>query len=334
MSILQDYLESTIDNRGRNPKYLANGKYPVIDNVLIKNTLYPDISEATRFIDQDVFDNFLRGYVHKNMPIMTLVGNGIGNVALAPSDKVAIVQNTIGFQVNHKMDEVFLYYFLLNNQERIRNYNRGSGQPSVRKTDVLGMEVDVPEIEIQKKIAKVLFRIDELIQENKSINKNLDCQAQALFKNMFIDSEKGNTWKKGTFSDLINSTLGGDWGKAEPTGNHTEMVYCIRGADIPKVRAGNKGKMPTRFILAKNYKSKHLVTGDIVVEISGGSPTQSTGRAAAISQSLLDRYDKGMVCTNFCRAVKPIQGYSMFVYYYWQYLYDQKVFFLSCQPPN
>lgn len=105
------------------------------------------------------------------------------------------------------------------------------------------------------------------------------------------------------------------------------MVYCIRGADIPEVRAGNKGKMPTRYILPKNYSTKRLLPGDIVVEISGGSPSQSTGRVAAISQSLLDRYDKGMVCTNFCRAIKPKPGYSMFIYYYWQHLYDRNVFF-------
>lgn len=105
------------------------------------------------------------------------------------------------------------------------------------------------------------------------------------------------------------------------------MVYCIRGADIPEVRAGNKGKMPTRYILPKNYAAKQLVDGDIVVEISGGSPTQSTGRAAAVSDALLARYDKGMVCTNFCKALKPRAGYSMYVYYYWQYLYDRDIFF-------
>ena len=134
-------------------------------------------------------------------------------------------------------------------------------------------------------------------------------------------------WRMGTFSEIIESTLGGDWGKEEPTGNYTEQVYCIRGADIPEVKAGNKGKMPTRYILPKNYKSKKLVPDDIVIEISGGSPIQSTGRSTVIPQSLLNRYDMGMVCTNFCRAIKPIQGYSKFIYYYWQYLYDRKVFF-------
>lgn len=158
-------------------------------------------------------------------------------------------------------------------------------------------------------------------------NDNLEQQARALFQNMFITSEERFDWKDGVFADLIESTLGGDWGKESPSGNNTEMVYCIRGADIPEVKAGNKGKMPIRYILPKNYAAKRLLPGDIVVEISGGSPTQSTGRVAAVSQSLLDRYNKGMVCTNFCRAIKPKSGYSMYIYYYWQYLYDHNVFF-------
>lgn len=131
----------------------------------------------------------------------------------------------------------------------------------------------------------------------------------------------------GTFSDLIERTISGDWGKDVPSGNNTAMVYCIRGADIPEVRAGNKGKMPIRYILQKNFETRHLEAGDIVVEISGGSPTQSTGRAAEISDSLLKRYAKGMVCTNFCRALKPINGYSMYVYHYWQYFYNKGIFF-------
>ena len=159
------------------------------------------------------------------------------------------------------------------------------------------------------------------------LNKNLEQQAQAIFKEWFIDNPENNEWSTGTFSELIKSTLNGDWGKEAPTGNNTEKVYCIRGADIPEVKAGNKGKMPTRYILSKNFAAKQLAAGDIVVEISGGSPTQSTGRCTAITQSLLDRYDSGMVCTNFCKAMKPKEGYSLFIYYYWQYLYGKGVFF-------
>ena len=159
------------------------------------------------------------------------------------------------------------------------------------------------------------------------INNNLEEQAQAVFKEWFIDDPESSKWPMGTFSELIQSTLNGDWGKEVPMGNYTQKVYCIRGADIPEVKAGNKGKMPKRYILPKNFSNKQLVVGDIVIEISGGSPSQSTGRCTAITQSLLDRYDSGMVCTNFCKAIKPKEGYSLFIYYYWQYLYDREIFF-------
>lgn len=142
-----------------------------------------------------------------------------------------------------------------------------------------------------------------------------------------MDNPENRRWSTGTFSELIETTLNGDWGKETPTDTNTKMVYCIRGADIPEVKTGNKGKMPTRYIIPKNFDNKHLEAGDIVIEISGGSPTQSTGRCAAITQSLLDRYNSSLICTNFCKAIKPKTDYGLFIYYYWQYLYEKGVFF-------
>ena len=166
----------------------------------------------------------------------------------------------------------------------------------------------------------------------KILNNHLEQIAQAVFKSWFVDFEPfggdiPNDWQEGTFSEVILATIGGDWGKDTPTGNNTQEVYCIRGADIPDVNAGNKGKMPIRYILPKSYTDKQLMNGDIVVEISGGSPTQSTGRCALITHSLLERYNRGLICTNFCRAVKPLAGFSMFVYFYWKYLYSRNVMF-------
>lgn len=90
------------------------------------------------------------------------------------------------------------------------------------------------------------------------VNDNLEQQAQAIFKEWFIENPENNEWSTGTFAELIKTTLNGDWGKEAPTGNNTEKVYCIRGADIPEVKAGNKGKMPTRYILPKNFVKNNL----------------------------------------------------------------------------
>lgn len=228
-------------------------------------------------------------------------------------------------------DVAFLYYWLSQNRIvetlQVLAEQSVSTYPTIRDADLEALEILLPPLSVQKRIAAILSALDDKIELNNKINANLEQQAQALFKAWFVDNPDVSLWQEGTFADLVERAVGGDWGKDLPSGNNTEMVYCIRGADIPEVRVGNKGKMPTRYILPKNYAAKKLMDGDIVVEISGGSPTQSTGRAAVVSAALLSRYDKGMVCSNFCKALKPIAGFSMYVYYYWQHLYDMGVFF-------
>ena len=219
----------------------------------------------------------------------------------------------------------FLYYYF--KPHNLRYLDSGSAQSQITISDLEKVVIPLPTMSDQEEIVGYLKLFDDKIEENARINKNLDKQAQALFQEWFISNPESSDWNTGTFSDIIDSMIAGDWGKESQQGNFTKQVFCIRGADIPEVKVGNEGKMPIRYILPKNYTAKHLVNGDVVIEISGGSPTQSTGRIAAISQSLLDRYDKGMVCTNFCKALKPKQGYSMFLYYYWQYLYNKNVFF-------
>ena len=249
----------------------------------------------------------------------------VGDLNITPVD-ICLGRGVCSLRMNNGNQE-YLYYLMKYYIPHLLNKESGTVFGSVNRKDILGLEVNVVEYKEQQKIARFLSAIDDKIELNERINKNLDEQARLLFRYWFIDAPESNSWKKGTFSNIIDLMIPGEWGKDTPSGKNTEMVYCIRGADIPEVKAGNKGKMPTRYILPQNYVNKHLIDGDVVVEISGGSPTQSTGRIAAVSQSLLNRYDKGMVCTNFCKALKPRPGYSMFLYYYWQYLYDKNVFF-------
>lgn len=263
-----------------------------------------------------------------NSVCVSCIGSDLGKVVIT-TEPTATNQQINSIIVNQeKYDVSFVYYAMLILGKQLNYISKTStAVPIVNKTSFSSYTICCPSLKQQRDIAAVLSSLDDKIELNNKINENLERQAQALFKEWFIDNSDVTTWQQGTFSDLIEKTISGDWGKESPSGNNTEMVYCIRGADIPEVRAGNKGKMPTRFILPRNHATKQLVDGDIVVEISGGSPTQSTGRAAAVSTALLNRYDKGMVCTNFCKALKPIAGYSMYVYYYWQYLYDMGVFF-------
>ena len=315
-----------------------NPRESIGKGVVAKKVPMDKLQHFCRDVPEFVLEEYKGGTKFRNgdtimARITPCLENGkIAKVSILSDDEVGFgsTEYIVFRAIDGVSDADFLYYLIcspLIRNPAIKSMVGSSGRQRVQTDVVANLDIELPPIEEQRKIGGLLKAIDDKIELNNKINNNLEQQAQAIFKEWFIDNPENENWSNGTFSELIQSTLSGDWGKEAPTGNNTEKVYCVRGADIPEVRAGNKGKMPTRYILPKNYASKKLTAGDIVVEISGGSPTQSTGRCTAISESLLNRYDSGMVCTNFCRAIKPLSGYSMFIYYYWQYLYDKGVFF-------
>lgn len=315
-----------------------NPRESIGKGVVAKKVPMDKLQPFCRDVPEFVLEEYKGGTKFRNgdtimARITPCLENGkIAKVSILSDDEVGFgsTEYIVFRAIDGVSDADFLYYLIcspLIRNPAIKSMVGSSGRQRVQTDVVANLDIELPPIEEQRKIGGLLKAIDDKIELNNKINNNLEQQAQSIFKEWFIDNPENENWSNGTFSELIQSTLSGDWGKESPTGNNTEKVYCVRGADIPEVRAGNKGKMPTRYILPKNYASKKLTAGDIVVEISGGSPTQSTGRCTAISESLLNRYDSGMVCTNFCRAIKPLSGYSMFIYYYWQYLYDKGVFF-------
>lgn len=171
---INDGVKYIIDNRGKNPSsYYTKEEYPVIDNYLIKNTPYPDISKVKRYINKNLFDNFLRTYISKNDIIITLVGNGIGNVSLAPSDQVCIIQNTIGFRCNNRINSYYFYFYLKSNNPLIRSLDRGSSQPSIKLSDILHLKMLFPNNDVLQKFEKISIGIFDKILFNYKENQEL-----------------------------------------------------------------------------------------------------------------------------------------------------------------
>lgn len=127
--------------------------------------------------------------------------------------------------------------------------------------------------------------------------------------------------------DIIETYISGNWGNDEPTEDASCPVSCIRGADIVPIYNSEYNNIPLRYISEKSLSNRALQEGDIVIEKSGGSPTQSTGRVVYISKELLEE-KQDIVCSNFCAAfrIKP-EWDSKYVYYYLQHIYNAGVFF-------
>ena len=133
--------------------------------------------------------------------------------------------------------------------------------------------------------------------------------------------------KKYRLSEIIETFIPGDWGEESSSSEYPNAVRCVRGADIVPIWNSDYDHIPIRYISNRSFANKQLKVGDIIIEKSGGSPTQSTGRTAFVSEELISNA-KHLVCTNFCTAFRIKPGWNpKYVYYYLQHLYNNDVFF-------
>ena len=129
-------------------------------------------------------------------------------------------------------------------------------------------------------------------------------------------------------TELISTTVGGEWGKEKPEGKYINSIRCIRGTDIPNIDKSYYDDIPERYVQKKHINEKQVKENDIIVEISGGSPIQSTGRICLIEESILTDLESPVLCTNFCRILRlKNPEHSILVYNYLKLLYSRGYFF-------
>ena len=249
----------------------------------------------------------------------------------------------------------FLLYYFLGPEWRQtveRNIIVGATVNRIPISEYPSFELHLPSLSEQKKIAKILSDLDAKIELNNKINTELEAMAKLIYDYWFVQfdfpdkngkpyksaggkmvyneelkREIPEGWEVDSFSNWIENDKSGDWGKDSKQGNYVNKVSCIRGADLNGLNGKGVVKSPTRFVLEKN-SHKLLEVGDFIIEISGGSPVQSTGRMAFITKETLERFENPLICSNFCKAVTLKDEESIYNFSYeWNRLYDAGVLF-------
>lgn len=110
-----------------------------------------------------------------------------------------------------KLNPEYLYYFfsLEETKQFVRNIATGATMPSINTKFMGEIPIRVPSLETQNKIASILWMIDDKIELNEKINKNLADQAQAIYQQYFV-AEANPDWPLGHLSDLIDIKYGKD----------------------------------------------------------------------------------------------------------------------------
>ena len=117
----------------------------------------------------------------------------------------------IVFRAKEGNDPDFIYYLVTSpvvREPAIKSMVGSSGRQRVQTDVVQGLKVRVPDLEGQQAIASVLKVLDDKIAANRKVNENLLQQAQALYKDRFVDlnpfdGEIPMDWHLGTVSEII-----------------------------------------------------------------------------------------------------------------------------------
>ncbi|MEG6535426.1 restriction endonuclease subunit S [Caldibacillus thermoamylovorans] len=189
------------------------------------------------------------------------------------------------------LDNKFMYYYL--SQDGFFSYvtatAKGTKMPRGDKTAIMNYKINLPTIQEQENIVRILTSLDKKIEINNEINKKLEELAQAIFKHWFVDFEFPNEngepykssggemveselgmipkgWKIGSINDLGTIVSGGTPSKKK------EEYYTEHGIPwiTPKDLSLNKNRFISRGTIditeegLKNSRAKLMPKGTVL----------------------------------------------------------------------
>ena len=186
--------------------------------------------ESFRYVTEEKADSLGRANAHRGDIVITHRGT-LGQIVCIPEtskhDRYVISQSQFRVKCNDKVIPDYLVYYFhtpIGQHKLLANASQ-VGVPALARasTTFQKIEVDIPDVDTQRKVVSVLNAIEDKININNAINENLQQQAQAIYSSMFL-SDVDPSWQQGRLSDLITVKYGKDHKKLE------DGIYPVYGS--------------------------------------------------------------------------------------------------------
>lgn len=181
----------------------------------------------------------------------------------------------------------YVYYYLSGNMHLLENGFKGAGLKHISKGYIEDLEIPLPTLPTQQKIAEILGTADQLCQYNKQLIKKYDALTQSLFLDMFgVANTQRNDWPDVKIEDIVSNQKGSM--RSGPFGSdllHSEFVKSgipVLGIDNAVL---NKFQWKQRrYITEEKYQKLKRYTvfpKDIIITIMG-----TIGRVAVVPEDI------------------------------------------------
>ncbi|GAD89388.1 type I restriction enzyme S protein [Vibrio halioticoli NBRC 102217] len=203
---LEDAVEALIDYRGKTPKKTTSG-VPLITAKVIKNG---EILEPNEFIAPENYDSWMVRGLPKVGDVVLTVEAPLGQVAQLTDSHVALAQRVVTLRGKQGvLDNTYLKYLLMSSKMQAALDGRSSGSTvkGIKQSELRKIELELPTIEKQVKVASILGSLDDAISNNKAMNQTLEKIAQRIFKSWFIDFDPVKANKEGVLFDGLSPEI-------------------------------------------------------------------------------------------------------------------------------
>ena len=177
--------------------------------------------KAFRFVTKEKADSLNKANAHRGDIVITHRGT-LGQIVFIPQDsrydRYVISQSQFRVRCNDKvLPEYLVYYFhtpigqhkLLSNASQV-------GVPALARpsSTFQQIEVELPELSIQKRVVEIITTIQKKIENNQELNDNLQQQAAALFESWFVnydpwDGVQPSEWENAPLGSFVEIKRGG-----------------------------------------------------------------------------------------------------------------------------
>lgn len=247
------------------PEYW-NGDIPWL-SVKDFNNDYRYVYETEKTITQAGLDNSSTKLLKRNDSIISARGT-VGEMAMIPYP-MAFNQSCYGLRAKEGLvDEEYLYYLIKHNVVVLKKNTHGSVFDTITRDTFDGIEVELPSLVEQKVVASILRDLDDKIEVNNEINKNLEEQAQLLFTDRFV-ANNYTVAQEAKIGDICKCILGGtpSRAKAEYWGG---TIPWINSGEINRFRIISPSELITQSGL-DHSATKMLPAKTTVLAITGAT---------------------------------------------------------------
>ena len=195
--------------RGGKEAYRAEG----IALVRSQNVLdFSFSSDGLAYINDEQADKLRNVGLQSGDVLLNITGDSVARACLMDDDYLPgrVNQHVAIIRVDESkaVNSYLLYYLQWRKSHLLQLASAGATRNALTKGMIEQLEIDLPSLDEQRKVVGILDSIQNKIKLNHEINDNLLWQAQALYKDRFIDLKPFNgkmppDWQLGTVSEII-----------------------------------------------------------------------------------------------------------------------------------